>query len=190
MQTKWEINQDAFEKMLSWLNDDREIAGKKYETIRQRLIKVLTYRGCFKADELTDEIFDRVAKKIDGLLENYEGEPERYFFGVANNVYREFLREPKLQELPFSLTQTEDLSDDDFPEHDCLDKCLKKLPLEKRQFIISYYKGEKINKIDNRKRITQDMEVKLSGMRVKAHRLRAKLQGCVFKCIEKNIETF
>ncbi len=185
MDTKWEIDQGAFEKMLNWLHDDREIAGKKYEAIRIRLIKILSYRGCNKADELADETFDRVAKKIDSLADSYVGKPELYFFGVANNVYREFLREPKLQELPYALQHQEVEIQADFPEYICLQKCLKTLPREKRDFIVNYYEGEKIGKIDNRKDIAEDMNVKLGGLRVRAYRLRAKLQKCVYKCIEK-----
>ena len=185
MDTKWEIDQGAFEKMLNWLHDDREIAGKKYEAIRIRLIKILSYRGCNKADELADETFDRVAKKIDSLADSYVGKPELYFFGVANNVYREFLREPKLQELPYALQHQEVEIQADFPEYNCLQKCLKTLPREKRDFIVNYYEGEKIGKIDNRKDIAEDMNVKLGGLRVRAYRLRAKLQKCVYKCIEK-----
>ncbi len=183
-----EITQNAFKQMLNWLDEDPEVAGQKYEAIRVRLIKILYYRGCYEAEELADETIDRVAKKSEDLIETYEGNPESYFFGVANNVYHEFLREPKTQELPDVLVREEPEEDKDFqPEYVCLQKCLKTLPDEKRKFILDYYKGEKTSKIKNRKEIANTFGIGTGAIRVRAHRLREQLQKCVLACLEENV---
>jgi hypothetical protein len=66
MKPKWELNHLAFEKLLSWLDKDHNIAAEKYEAIRRRLIKILDHRSCFDSESIADETFDRVAKKLIG----------------------------------------------------------------------------------------------------------------------------
>jgi hypothetical protein len=62
------IVKDNFEQLLTWLDPDRDIAGQKYEVIRTRLIRVFELRGCFKAEELTDETINRVTAKIHRIV--------------------------------------------------------------------------------------------------------------------------
>ena len=50
-----ETDRLAFDRLLVWLDPDRDAAGRKYEAIRARLIKVLSYRGCREAEEIADE---------------------------------------------------------------------------------------------------------------------------------------
>lgn len=53
-----------FEQLLAWLDEDRELAGKKYEEIRFRLINLFIARGCRISEELADKTIDRVARKV------------------------------------------------------------------------------------------------------------------------------
>ncbi len=189
MNKLWELNPQAFEKMLDWLDKDREIAGQKYEAIRLRLIKVLNYRGCFEGEELADEIFDRVARKIDSLAETYEGDPIYYFLNVANKIYLEYRRKPVSVELPAALAEqsADSAAEEDFqPEYKCLNKCLANLPASKREFIVGYYEKDKKAKISNQKRLAQSDGIEFSTLHMRAFRLRLALQKCVLKCVEEN----
>src|SRR5829696_5933939 len=94
-----EINPEAFDRMLLWLDEDRDIAGSKYEGIRLRLIKIFDYRQCTNSEELTDIVFDRVLKKIDENAITNGDNPALYFYKVANYIYRENLRKPIAVEL-------------------------------------------------------------------------------------------
>src|SRR6185295_11350375 len=98
--TKWELNQESFEALLRWLHSDREQAGKRYEQIRGRLIKIFGSRGCAEPDVLADEAINRVAKRVEEISQTYEGDPALYFYGVANKIYMEQLRKQKLIEIP------------------------------------------------------------------------------------------
>jgi hypothetical protein len=60
----WTLTQEGFDGLLTWLSPDREQAGRKYEEIRLRLIKIYTRRGCTTPEELADEVFNRVTKKL------------------------------------------------------------------------------------------------------------------------------
>ena len=42
----WTLTPELFEQLLDWLNPDREQAGRDYEALRRRLIKLFTCRGC------------------------------------------------------------------------------------------------------------------------------------------------
>ena len=79
----------SFEKLLNWLDSDRDKAGEKYERIRLRLIRIFTCRGCFEAEDLSDQTINVVASRIDWLIENFKGDPALYFYGVAKKIYQE-----------------------------------------------------------------------------------------------------
>ena len=55
MKKEWDLNQNAFDNLLEWLDADRDRAAEKYEAIRLRLIKIFLCRGCSEAEELSDE---------------------------------------------------------------------------------------------------------------------------------------
>ena len=50
MNKDWFLTQEAFDALLAWLDPEREAAGRKYEEIRLRLIKLFTCRGCSEPD--------------------------------------------------------------------------------------------------------------------------------------------
>lgn len=174
--------------MLDWLDKDREIAGQKYEAIRLRLIKVLKYRGCCEAEEIADEVFDRVARKADSLAENFQGDPAHYFLNVANKVYLEYRRKPISVELPTNFAEQtgNPAAEEDFqPQYECLKKCLASLPASKREFIVGYYQ-EKKAKLISLKRLAETAGIEFSSLHTRAFRLRAALQKCVLKCLAEN----
>ena len=40
----WDLTEESFDLFLSWLDPDRDLAGKRYESIRRRLIIMLDRR--------------------------------------------------------------------------------------------------------------------------------------------------
>jgi|ERR1044071_7827688 DNA-directed RNA polymerase specialized sigma24 family protein len=80
------LTQEAFDKLLAWLNPDRDAAGQKYEAIRSKLIKYFLSKGSIEPEDLTDETINRVAQNIDEIAGKYEGTPEAYFLAVARKV--------------------------------------------------------------------------------------------------------
>jgi DNA-directed RNA polymerase specialized sigma24 family protein len=171
------LTQAAFDRLLSWLNQNREEAGQKYETIRRRLIKIFTCRGCHEAEELADETFNRVALKVEWLAENYDGDPALYFYGVAQKIYLEYVRKRPLRPAP----PTPPVADE--REYDCLESCLERLPAEQRELLLGYYRAEGRAKIDHRKALAEKLGIALNALRIRAHRLRATLQQCVRACM-------
>ena len=67
---------------------------------------------------------------------------------------------------------------------ECLQKCLQQLSSDNREFIIQYYQGDKREKIENRRKLGERLGVAINTLRMRAQRLRERLQGCVEECVD------
>lgn len=183
------VTQEKFDALLGWLDQNREAAGQKYEKIRGRLIRIFIGRGCFEAEELADETINRVALKLPQVFENYIGEPARYFYGVADKIHLEWLRkQTKLKKV--QLTDQDNYSEPKAEaenEYECLENCLKLLPLVQRELIVGYYKEEKGAKILHRKELAKKMGISTSVLQIKTCRIRSGLQKCIRNCIAEKM---
>jgi len=68
--------------------------------------------------------------------------------------------------------------------HLCLDKCLDKLKANSRRMIEHYYAADKQAKIDLRKQLAAEFGVSLNTLRLRALRIREKLQICIEHCLQ------
>jgi RNA polymerase sigma factor (sigma-70 family) len=184
------ITQENFNTLLSWLDENRETAGQKYEKIRRRLIQIFVARGCFEADELADETINRIVRKMPQLIDNYEGDPSLYFYGVANNIHLEWLRkQKKIQMLELKETNNYRRREPHSEiEYECLEICLRTLPASQHQLIVEYYMEEKRARIEFRQSLAKKLEITPNALQVKTHRIRLRLLECMENClVEKNI---
>jgi RNA polymerase sigma factor (sigma-70 family) len=185
------IPPESFEEILAWLDPDREVAATMYVQLRHDLANIFKWRACSDPEGLTDEVFDRVAKKVHEVRPTYVGDPRLYFRAVANNVIRENLKNVKTQvsldddELPEPIT-TKCEEDDMLDMEECLQSCLPKLSPKNRKLIVAYYAKEKQAKIDNRSELAQQLGISVETLRVKVYRIRVSLQECIERCLESN----
>jgi len=175
-----DLRQDDFERLLSWLDPDRERAGLLYEKIRRRLIAILAARGCAEAEALADETIDRVSRRVADIQATYVGDRAIYFLGVMNNVHHEYLKRPRVAQL---VTPDDDVEKKE-RIHLCLDNCLNKLAPHARELIEQYYAENKRARIDLRKLIARKLQINSSTLRLRALRIRSKLQECIQQCVE------
>ena len=182
---KWSLTQEAFDGFLGCLADDRERAGEKYLEIRGNLIRFFEWRGCPFPEDHADETVNRVAKRVS------EGEeirnPMAYFTGVARLLVFEILKarakeSQALNEMATSNVEYVDSSDSE-ARIECLRKCLAGLSSDSRELILQYYQGDKGEKIENRKKLTERLGVSVNTLRMRTLRLREKLQSCVENCV-------
>jgi DNA-directed RNA polymerase specialized sigma24 family protein len=174
------IKQEDFDRLLMWLDPDPERAGLTYEKIRWRLVAILASRGCTCPEELADETIDRVARRVIDIQASYVGDQAIYFLGVMNNVHHEYLKRPMMPRLPEPADNVETKE----RTYRCLEKCLDKLSPNSRRMIERYYAESKRAKIDLRKRIAAELGIGLSTLRLRALRIRDKLQTCISQCLE------
>jgi DNA-directed RNA polymerase specialized sigma24 family protein len=180
----WDIPQDAFNRLLAWLGQNPEAAGKKYEEIRRRLIKIFTCRCCDSPEDLADETINRVAAKVDELAGNYVGEPALFFYGVAKMVYLEYLRKRAHPVPPPAVERSEENEQ----TYKCLEHCMQSLPPRNHDLVLNYFREEKRAKIEYRKELARELGITLNGLRIKVHRIVASLHGCVLECLKAKSE--
>lgn len=178
---KWDLSQQSFESLLHWLDSDRDRAGKRYEDIRGRLIKIFGSRGCAEPDYLADETINRVAKRVDEIAKTYQGDPALYLYGVANKIHLEQLKKQK----PLTTTLTVPALDDYEQEYVCLNRCIGHLPAGSRDLVLQYYEHEQHAKIVNRQLLAERLGIGLNALRIRAHRTRLALRECITSCLEK-----
>lgn len=189
MDTGKTVNQSDFDLLLDWLDKDPKSAAEKYESIRLRLTKIFYARGCHLADELTDETIERVTKKIPNIVDTYEGDPAIYFFAVGKNVFREWTRKPREEELPDKTIIKESNNKKEAELRDrCLTKCMDTISDKQSEFILEYYERDKEQKIKLRKKMADDLNITLEALRVRAFRIRKNLQKCVLGCVANQNE--
>jgi DNA-directed RNA polymerase specialized sigma24 family protein len=185
---KWTLTQDAFDRLLDSLGPDRDTAGDRYLEIRRNLVRLFEWRGCFAPDEYADETINRCAKKIS------EGEEIRdvatYCIGVARMVLREMSRDRSKQALPLEEApepRVPPAEPESNPEGrlECLRRCLGQLSPETRSLILHYYQGDKGDKIKNRKGLTELLGIPASTLRMRALRVRERLQLCAESCMQR-----
>ena len=174
-----DLRKTDFDRLLLWLDPNPDLAGELYEKIRWRLIAILASRGCRIPEELADETIDRVARRVHDIETTYVGDKSLYFLGVMNNVHHEFLKRPRLSEL--APTPEDSVVKEQI--YLCLDKCVEKLTPHAREIIEQYYAADKSAKINLRKRIATALGISNSNLRLRALRIRAKLQVCIERCL-------
>jgi DNA-directed RNA polymerase specialized sigma24 family protein len=190
MKKDWELTQEAFDTLLDWLDPDREQAGRKYEAIRLRLIKIFICRACPEAESLADETINRVTAKVQEVSKSYVGDPALYFYAVAQKVYLEYIRKNRQTPTPVEFTagmlntQAVSLVEDFEPVYRCLERCLESLPTESRELVVRYYHQEKQAKIDHRKLLATELGIGVNALRIRAHRIRLSLRQCVRDCLD------
>lgn len=172
--------QEPFDKLLQWLDPDRNKAGEKYERIRFRLIRIFSCRGVHDAEDLADETINVVVSKSDWLIENYRGDPALYFYGVAKKIYKVHIK-PKPVPIPPP------------PEPDpveierqcgCLDRCLEqKLTQAERQLVLKYHEKNKQEKIQVRKQLAEELGISMNALRIRVCHIHSRLRPCIEHCL-------
>src|SRR5262245_44437262 len=197
------LNQAALDKLLARLDDDRERAAEAYEQLRKAMIAFFEFRGSRNPAEDSDETINRVARRlIEGQLITTPN-PASYFYAVARNVWRERLAEtvtetalnedlpPETGRAPSPLELMEREEEQRVNEWRlaCLDECLQELSPGDRELIIAYYQGEGRTKIEARRELAARLEISISALRIKACRIRDKLEGRVNNCLKAKMKS-
>jgi len=183
----WELTEESFNLFLSWLSEDRDTAGKKYEDIRRRLIIVLEARRCLHPGEVADEAINRFIRRLPELIETFEGEPLPYILVIARNIQHESDRK-QTTSLPDNidtlLTTTGETDEPTDCIHECLDECLGKLDLDSRNLLLDYYQNDKQEKIHFRKTLAKQLGIAANALRLRMHRLRRIVHECMDNCLQ------
>jgi RNA polymerase sigma factor (sigma-70 family) len=184
------IPPESFDEILAWFNPDREMAAAMYVQLRHDLAKTFLWRQCSDPEGMTDEVFDRVAKKIRDVRPTYKGDPRLYFRAVANNLVKENFKKIKtqiaLEDADLTKQQISQTEADDADVEECLQVCLQELSFDKRELILAYYAKEKQAKIDHRRELAQQFGISVETLRVRTHRICLSLEQCIERRLKGN----
>jgi len=187
---------ESLEAFLHWLAGGNAEGARRYQEVREKLILLFRFRGCADAEDLADDTLDRAARAISRPDFASTGEPIAFIRGVARNVYlewhrreRKYAQEPLAEELP-GREPPEDFQAEREAMLSCLDSCLTKLPLGKRDLLLSYYRYDSGRKIDQRQRLAANHGIGMNALRIQVFRIRNMVQACVEQCRRREeIET-
>ena len=189
------LSPEAFNLLLERLAPDPSKAAERYELLQLKLTKTITWKGCPQTDAemLADLTLDRIAARIEGgeVIENINA----YAYQVLRFVWLEYSRkrieEPAGDDLP-EIAVAPDMSFLDEPSVrlNCLRKCMNEVVPDDadRTLIVGYYDAEsgKKNK-DQRKDLAAKLGLTMNTMKVKACRLRARLEKCINECVDRAV---
>jgi DNA-directed RNA polymerase specialized sigma24 family protein len=161
-------------------------AAPAYQRLRGQLVRIFARRGCTCPEDLADETISRVVARLPEVSQTYVGDPIRFFYGVARNVFREYSRRPatvpldERLEIPASLAGRPDSKDEE--AQDCLDRCLSKLSEADRRLIRDYYQFGSRARIEGRMAMAAGAGISINTLRVKAYRIRRRVSACAREC--------
>ena len=192
MPQKSEFPPERFDDLLAWLNPDRELASSIYLNLRHSLLRIFAWNRCSDPEGMTDETFDRVARQAHTLRDTYEGNPRLFFYGVANNLIKEYRKKIKtyvsLEGVEPAQNPSQEFEEETLERRkECLSKCLEKLPKEKRDLVLTYYAKEKQAKIIHRAEMARKLGVSIETLRVRMLRIRGGLEDCIELCLDESI---
>jgi DNA-directed RNA polymerase specialized sigma24 family protein len=179
MGQKSTIDQTAFERLLFWLNPDRDLAAQKYEAIRRRLVEIFASRGFADAERLADDTIDRVIPKVEKVSEGWVGDPAYFFLGVARKIMLEQTK-PAPTVLPPPPPDDEETERRE-REDRCLEKCLGLISQADRKLILEYVDGKK----KERREQAERLKLTPNALRIRVHQIKKSIRPCVKDCLEE-----
>jgi len=187
-------NPDGFDEILTWLDPNRELAATMYMQLRHDVARIFLWNRCSDPEGLTDEVFDRVARKVHNLRQTYDGDPRLFFYGVARNLVKETAKRVKTHasfddagatlRVRAQVEVDEEEESAQVREH-CLQLCLNELSREQRRLILEYYAIDEQGKISHRARIARQLGVSIETLRVRVYRIRVQLEECIEQCLDR-----
>ena len=185
------LTADIFGKLLARLDPDRERAGERYEDLRRTLTRFFEWRNAPFPEDQTDEVFNRIARKL------FEGVEIRnigsYCYEVARLVCLEALKGRDSKRA--SLDHSHDVAVVDRADEEreselrlaCLEDCLDSLTIKSRELIVAYYQDNKRDRIERRKSLAASFGLQREALANRAQRLRDKLEQCVRKRLRQKM---
>lgn len=175
------LTRDAWERFLCALGPEASLAASRYEQLRHRLIALYRWRGVPCPEDLADEAFDRVARRLArGSIA--EAEVGACLYAAARRIAGQASRRRRREEPvdPTAVPEVPAMSDADDPLAR-LCECLDELPRTERQTLLDYEAGPRTERVRRRKALAAQLGIPINALRVRVHRLRARVVAMMRK---------
>lgn len=182
-----------FDLLLELLDRDTRRAAEEYELLRRKLVRFFRSRNCRDAEAQADEVIERITRRIgEGAAEEID-DVRAYAYGTARILHLEILRERNreqraLGELGRRALQVEAAEEETAYEHlfRRFESCLGELPRESESLILEYYKDDGRARAERRRTMAARLGVSAVALRIRARRIRARLERCIARCGEES----
>lgn len=173
---------EAFDKLLIRLEPKLPNSEARYQHLRFKMVRFFEWKHCKDAEELADETIARTVSQLVSGKQILADNPYSYIYGVAKNVFREYVRnqikiETLRKDLPEQFDEPENFED-------CRSRCLQELSTEKLKLLQRYY----LNPQD-REALARELNITINALRLQVHRLKGELRGCHHRCRRKLLLT-
>lgn len=176
-------------RLLLRLDADPAVAWEQYRSLHSRLTKFFEWNHYASPEELAEDVLDRVARKP----ENEQiRDVSEFVIGVARNVLREAYKKSRrvshIEDSPGgeeSLAENRDREEEIVSGIDrqnrleALRECLDGLKPADRSLALDYYSAEEEKQKVHRQKLATAAALTMIALRVRANRLRDKLEKCV-----------
>jgi DNA-directed RNA polymerase specialized sigma24 family protein len=181
-------------RLLPRLDADPAVAWEKYRGLHSRLTKFFEWNHYASPEELAEDVLDRVARKP----ENEQiRDVSEFVIGVARNVLREAYKKSRrvshIEDSPGgeeSLAENRDREEEIVSGIDrqnrleALRQCLDGLKPADQSLALDYYSAEEEKQKVHRQKLATAAGLTMIALRVRANRLRDKLEKCVSSDLE------
>jgi DNA-directed RNA polymerase specialized sigma24 family protein len=174
---------EAFDNLLVRLEPNLATREGRFEVLLVKLQKFFAWRRCEDLDDLASETLYRLYRDAGDLTGRQAGEPRNPYslvYGIATNVFKEYLRKRRRQAETLSL-KYEALSQDADRAEDCRRECLRKLLPDDLRILTSYYVPEVSKQV-----AAQEMGVSLNALRLMIQRIKRGLRACQEECLKRS----
>jgi RNA polymerase sigma factor (sigma-70 family) len=163
---------------------------ERFTAIRTRLIFFFEKRGCVDPEELADTTLERV---VENLASQKVTDLEPYSFGVAKNVFLEYLRKKKktvafLDEQKYRSQSTSGGGEDEAIIRErkltCMEECLARLKEHERAMLLEYYEFNGRLKLERRRKMAEQMNISKETLALRIFHLKKRLRKCVTERLE------
>lgn len=192
---RWTLDRSAFHALLAALNPDPDLAALQYAALRDRLSRFFEWNNADGPDALADEVLDRLTRRITTATGQDEAvrQPEKFASGIARLLLHEQWRDRNAasqmlealqhnyQTLPQQHQEQQQLEQ----AHALLEECLNQLTTPQRDLIQRYYSVEARSQIASRKQLATETNISLNALRNRALRIRADVESCLKKKLER-----
>jgi DNA-directed RNA polymerase specialized sigma24 family protein len=176
-------------RLIRRLDPDAGKAWEKYRDLRERLVKFFQWNRSVFPEEFADDVLDRVARKPD---EEEIRNVAEFVIGVARNILREGYKKSQRESHidhwtggGESLAEPRDREEeivsglDHQARLEVLRHCLENLKPGERSLAIDYYSAAEEKQKVHRQKLAVAAGVTMIALRVRANRLRDRLENCV-----------
>jgi RNA polymerase sigma factor (sigma-70 family) len=177
----------------SVFGSDSQSIVELFELLRGKMVIFFEVRCCLDPEELADETLERVMKKLCAGTEVTD--LVRYSYGVARNIFHEYLRKEKAkrkyveaQQHRFGTHPEEEEPDAAEREQrrKCQEGCLARLKEQGRWLLSEYYRFRGQPKLDHRQKMADQLNISRETLRLRVFHLKQKLKKCVDDCLENS----